>query len=92
MTATSGPQRSGDSPPTATSCSISQQREPSTGNVPGGHLKTIPGHPSLTGTTLDQDRETMPPQAPRPPQRRNTDPCDDAELRAGYDIHPTTHH
>ena len=29
----------------------------------------------------------MPPPSPRPPQRRNTDPFDDAELRAVYGIH-----
>ena len=65
MTETSGPQKSGDSPPTAASCSIPQKREPSTGNVPGGHLGTSPGHPSPTGTTQDQDRETMPPPTPQ---------------------------
>ena len=74
MTAISGLQKSGDSPPTAASCAMPQQREPSTGNVPGGHLDTTPGHPSPTGTTLHEDRETMPPPAPRPPQRRNRDP------------------
>ena len=40
MTETSGPQKSGGSPPTATPCSMPQQREPSTGNVPEGHLGT----------------------------------------------------
>ena len=89
MTETSGPQKSGDSPPTAATCSMPQQREPSTGNVPGGHPGTTPGHPSATGATPDQDRETMPPPPPRPPQRRNTDPFDDAELRALYGIHAT---
>ena len=90
MTETSGPQKSADSPPTAASCSMSQERVPSTGDVPGGHLGTTPGHPSPTGTTLDQDRETMPSPPPRAPQRRNNDPFDDAELRAVYGIHATT--
>ena len=31
----------------------------------------------------------MPPPSPRPPQRRNTDPFDDAELRSLYNIHAT---
>ena len=73
MTEASGPQKSSGSPPTAASCPMSPQQEPSTGNVPGGQLDTTPGHPSPTGTTPDQDRETMPPPTPRPPQRRNTD-------------------
>ena len=90
MTETSGTQKSGDSSPTAASCSMPQQREPSTGNVPGGHLGTTPGHPSQTDITLDQDRETLPPPPPRLPQQRNTDPFDDAELRAIYHIHATT--
>ena len=60
------------------------------GNVPEGHLDTTPGHPSPTGTTADQDRETMPPPPTRPPQRRNTDIFDEAELRAVYDIHANT--
>ena len=67
-----------------------QQRDPSTGSVPEGHLATIPGQPSPTGTTPDQHRETMPPPPPRPPERRNTDHFDDAELRAVYDIHVNT--
>ena len=90
MTQTSGPQKSGDSPPTAASFSMPQQREPSTEDVPEGHLGTTPGHPSPTGTTLDEDRETMPPPARRPPQWRNTDPFDGAELRAVYGIHANT--
>ena len=90
MTETSGPQKSGDSPPTAASCLMPQQREPSTGNVPEGHLGTTPGHPSPTGTTLDRDPETMPPPPPRPPQRRNRDPFDDAELRAVHGIQANT--
>ena len=90
MTETSGPQESGDSLPTAAACSMPQQRAPSTGNVPRGHPGTAPGHPSPTGATPDQDRETMPPPPPRPSQRRNTGPFDDAELRALYGIHATT--
>ena len=84
MTETCGPQKSGDWPPSAASCSMRQQREPSTGNVPEG---TGPGHPSPTGTTLDQDRETMPRPIFRPQQRRNTDTFDEPELRAVYRIH-----
>ena len=66
MTETSESQESGDSPPTAAACSMPQQRESSTGNKPGGHPGTTPGHPSSTGATPDQDRETMPPKAPVP--------------------------
>ena len=87
MTEASGPPESSGSPPTATSPPMSLQQEPSTGNVPEGHLDTTPGHPSPTGTTPDQDRETMPPPPPRPPLRRNTDLFAKAELRAVYDIH-----
>ena len=65
MTETSSPQIAGDSPPTAASCSMPQQRETSTENVSEGYLGTTPGHPFPTGTTLDQDRETMPPPGPR---------------------------
>ena len=83
MTQTAGPQKSDDSPPTAAFCSMPQQLEPSMGNAPEG---TTRGHPSPTGTTLDQDRETMRPPPPRPPQRRNTNPFDDGELRAVYGI------
>ena len=82
MTETSGSQKFGGSPPTAASCSMPQQQEHSTGNRPEGHLGTIRGHPSPTGTTPDQDREIMPPPPPRRPQRRNTDHFDNAELRA----------
>ena len=32
----------------------------------------------------------MLPPPPRPPQQRNTDPFDEAELRAVYDIHANT--
>ena len=64
MTETSNPQKSGNLPPTAASCSMPQQREPSTGYLSEGPLGTTPGHPSPTGITLDQDRETMPPPAP----------------------------
>ena len=90
MTEASGPQKSTGSPPTATSCPMSPQQEPSTESVPEGHPGTTPRHPSLTGTTPDQDRETMPPPRPRPPQRRNTDLFDEAEPRAVYDIHANT--
>ena len=89
MTESSGPQESGDALPTAPACSMPQQREPSTGNVPRGHPGTTPGHPSLTGATPDQDREAMPPPPPPPPQRRNTGPFYDAELRTLYGIHAT---
>ena len=84
MTDTPSPQQSGDSLPTAPACSM-----PSTGSVPGGHPGTAPGHPAPTGATPDQDRETMPPPAPQPPQRRNTGLFDDAELGAAYGIHAT---
>ena len=89
MTETSGPQESGDPLSAAAACSMPQQREPSMGNVPGGHPGTAPRHPSLTGATPDQDRETMPRPPPQPPQRRNTGPFDDAELGALYGIHAT---
>ena len=82
MTETSGPQKSEDSLPTAATFSIPQHWEPSTGNVPGEPPGTTPGHSSPTGATLDQDRETMHAPPPRPLQRRNTDPFDDAELQA----------
>ena len=87
MTENSGPQKSGDTLPTAAACSMPQEREPFTGNVPGGHPGTTPGHPSPTGATADQDRETVPPPPPRPPQWRHTDPFDDAELTALYSMH-----
>ena len=67
-----------------------QQREPSTGYVPGGHPRTTPGHPLPTGATPDQDGETMPPPPLRPPQRRSTGPFDDAEMRALYGINAST--
>ena len=89
MTETSGPKGSGDSPPTALAYLMPQQREPPTGNVLWRRHGTAPGHPSPTGATPDQDRETMPPPPPRPPQRRSTGPFDDAELRALYGIHAT---
>ena len=60
------------------------------GNAPEGHLDTTPAHPSPTGTTPDQDRETMPPPARRPSIQRNTDLFDEAELRAVYNIHANT--
>ena len=87
MTDTSGPQESSDSLPSAAAYWMPQHREPSTRDVPGGDPGTTQGHPSPTGATPDQDWETMPPPSPRPPQRRNTDPFDDAELRALYGIH-----
>ena len=59
-------------------------------NVPEGHLGTSPRRPSPTSTTPDQDRETLPPGPPRPPQRRNTELFDETELRAVYDIHANT--
>ena len=90
MTEASGPQKSSGSPATAASCQMSPQQEPSTGNVPEGHLDTTPGHPSPTGTTPDQDRETMAPLPPRPAHLKNTDLFDEAELRAVYDIHANT--
>ena len=65
MTDTSGPQKSGDSLPTAAARLMPQQSEPSTGNVPRGHPGTTPGHPSPTGVTPDQNRETMPPASCR---------------------------
>ena len=86
-TETSIIQTTADSLPTAAACSMPEQREPSTGNVPGRHPGTTQGHPSTTGATPDQDQETMPPPPPRPPQHKNTDPFDDAELRALYGIH-----
>ena len=90
MTETSDPQESRDQLPAAATCSMPQQREPSTGYVPGRHPGGNPAHPSPTSATPDQDRETMPPPAPRPPQPRSTSPFDDAELRALYGIHATT--
>ena len=87
MTEASGPQESGGPSPTASSCLVPPHQEPSTGSVPEGRPETAPGHPSPTGTTPDQDLETMPPPPPRPPQQRNTDLFDGEELRAMYDIH-----
>ena len=90
MTETSGPQESDDPLPAATTCLVPQQREPSTNYAPGGHPGTNSRHPSPTSATLDQERVTMPPPTPRPPQQRGTGPFDDAELRALYSIHATT--
>ena len=90
MTETSAPQESNDPLPAATTCSMPQQQKPSTGYVPGGHPGATPGHPFTTSATSDQDRETMPPPAPRPPQRRSTGPFHDAELRTLYGIHAST--
>ena len=89
MTETSEPQESDDPLPAAATCLMPQQREPSTGYVPGGHPGTTPGHHSPTSATPDQDRETMPPPPPRPAQRRSTGLFDDAELSALYGIHAT---
>ena len=64
MTKTSGPQESGGPLPAAAACSMPQQQEPSTGNVPRGQPGTAPGHPSPTGATPDQDRKTISPPTP----------------------------
>ena len=90
MTETSGPQESADPLPAATTCSVPQQREPSTEYAPGGHPGTTSRHPSPNSAALDQDQGTMPPPTPRPPQQRGTGLFDDAELRALYGIHATT--
>ena len=65
MTEASDPQESDDHPPTKASRLMSPQQEPSTGCVPEKHPDTTSGDPSPAGTTLDQDREAMPPPAPR---------------------------
>ena len=67
MTEASGPQESGGPPPTSASHPMTLQQEPSAETVPEGHPDTAPGHTSPTGTTPDQDQETMPPPPPRPP-------------------------
>ena len=90
MTGTSGSQESAGPLPAATTCSVPQQQEPSTDYVPGGHPGTTSRHPSTTSAALDQDRVTMLPPPPRPPQQRGTGPLDDAELRALYGIHAST--
>ena len=90
MTETSGPQESDEPLPAGTICSMPQQWEPSTEYPPGGHSGTTSRHPSPTSAKLDQDRVTMYPPGPRPPQQRGTRPLDDAELRAFYGIHATT--
>ena len=90
MTGASGPQESAGPLPAATTCLLPQQQEPSTEYLPGGHPGTTSRHPSLTSAAQDQDRVTMPPPAPRPPQQRGTGPFDDAEMRALYDIHAST--
>ena len=64
MTEASGPQESADPLPAATTCSVPQQREPSTEYTPGGHPGTTSRHPSPTSATLDQDRVTVPPPSP----------------------------
>ena len=56
MTETTDPQESDDPLPATTTCWMTQQREPSTGYVPGGQPGTTPGHPSPTSATPDQDR------------------------------------
>ena len=90
MTETSDPQESERSTARGPTSSMPQQREPSTGYLPGGHPGTTQRHSTPTSATPDQDQVTMPPPAPRPPQRRSTGPFDDAELRALYAIHATT--
>ena len=90
MTGTSGPRESAGPLPAATPCSMSQQQEPSTEYVAGGHPGTTSRHPSPTSAALDQDRVAMPPPPPRPPQQRGTGPFDDAELRALYGIDAST--
>ena len=90
MTETSGPQESDHPLPAAATCSMLQQREPTTGYVPGGHPGTTQWHASPTSATPDQNRETVAPPSPQPPQRRSTGPFDDAQLRALYGIHSTT--
>ena len=65
MTDASGPQKSSGSQPTAASSPVCPQQEPSTGNIPERHLDTTQGQPSPTGTTPDQDQETMPPPTPQ---------------------------
>ena len=76
--------------PATTTCSVPQQQEPSREYVPRGHPGTASRHPSPTSAALDQDRVTMPPPAPRPPQQGGTGPFDDEELRALYGIHAST--
>ena len=90
MTEASAPQESRGPPPTTGTPRMSPQQEPSTGSIPEGHPDAAPGHFSPTGTTEDQDRETIPPPSPRLPQRRNTDLFDGEELRAIYNIHANT--
>ena len=90
MTGTSGPQESAGPLPAATTCSVPQQKEPSTEYVPGGHPGTTSAHPSPTSAALDQDRVTMPPPPPRPPQQRGTGPFNDSELIELYGIHAST--
>ena len=90
MKETSGPQESHDQLPAATTCSMPQQRGPSTEYAPGVHPGTTSRQPSPTSATLDQDKVTLPPPTTRPPQQRGTGPFDDAELKALYGIHATT--
>ena len=90
MTGTAGPQESDGLLPTATTCSVPQQQEPSTEYVPERHPGTTSRHHSPTSAALDQDRVTMPPPPPRLPQQRGTGRFDDPELRALYDSHAST--
>ena len=90
MTGTSSPQEPAGPLPTATPCSMPLQREPPTEYVPGGQPGATSRHPSPADAALDQDRVAMPSPPPRPPQQRGTDPFDEAELRALYDIHAST--
>ena len=64
MTETSGPQKSGASPPTAAFCSMSQQRVPSTGKVHEGHLGTTPGTPPRLAPHWTRTGGPCLPQAP----------------------------
>ena len=64
MTETSGLQESDVQVPAATTCSVTQQPEPSTEYALGGHPGTASRHPSPTSATLDQDRVTIPPHPP----------------------------
>ena len=90
MMGTSGPQGPAGPLPTATPCSVLQQRGPPTEYVPGGHPGTTSRHLSPADAALDQNRVAMPPPPPRPPQQWGTGPFDQAELRALYGIHAST--
>ena len=73
MTGTCSPQEPADPLPTATPCSMPQQREPRTEYVPGGQPGATSRHPSPADAALDQDRVAMPPPPRRPPQQRGTE-------------------